>query len=94
MGKNMITPDMIETWRINYGLDTRSPEDAARWWADRYDGLAPAGAVAAFGYLLKERDAKPQWQGLTLEDIDDIGVSKDWVYGARWAEAKLREKNT
>ena len=90
----MITPDMIETWRINYGLDTRSPEDAARWWADRYDGLAPAGAVAAFGYLLKERDAKPQWQGLTLEDIDDIGVSKDWVYGARWAEAKLREKNT
>ena len=37
---------------------------------------------------------KQEWQGLTLEDIDDIGVSKDWVYGARWAEAKLREKNT
>ena len=37
---------------------------------------------------------KHQWQGLTLDDIDDIGVSKDWVYGARWAEAKLREKNT
>ena len=37
---------------------------------------------------------KPQWQGLTLEDIDDIGVSKDWIAGARWAEAKLREKNT
>jgi len=36
---------------------------------------------------------KPEWQGLTLEDIDDLGVSKDWVYGARWAEAKLREKN-
>ena len=36
---------------------------------------------------------KPQWRGLTLEDIDDIGVSKDWVYGARWAEAKLKEKN-
>ena len=35
-----------------------------------------------------------EWQGLTLEDVDDIGVSKDWVYGARWAEAKLREKNT
>jgi hypothetical protein len=38
--------------------------------------------------------AKPEWQGLTLEDIDDIGVSKDWVCGARWAEAKLKEKNT
>ena len=37
---------------------------------------------------------KHQWQGLTLEDIDNIGVSKDWVYGARWAEAKLKEKNT
>jgi hypothetical protein len=37
---------------------------------------------------------KQEWQGLTLEDIDDIGVSKDWVCGARWAEAKLREKNT
>ena len=37
---------------------------------------------------------KHQWQGLTLDDIDDIGVSKDWVYGARWADAKLREKNT
>ena len=36
---------------------------------------------------------KHQWQGLTLDDIDDIGVSKDWVYGARWAEAKLKEKN-
>ena len=34
-----------------------------------------------------------EWRGLTLEDIDDIGVSKDWVYGARWAEAKLKEKN-
>ena len=37
---------------------------------------------------------KHEWQGLTLEDIDDIGVSKDWIAGARWAEAKLREKNT
>lgn len=37
---------------------------------------------------------KAEWQGLTLEDIDDIGVSKDWIAGARWAEAKLREKNT
>jgi hypothetical protein len=38
-------------------------------------------------------DTKRQWQGLTLEDIDDLGVSKDWVAGARWAEAKLKEKN-
>ena len=53
----MITPEIIETWRVNYGLDKRSPVEAARWWANRYDGLAPAGAVAAFGYLLNARDA-------------------------------------
>lgn len=37
---------------------------------------------------------RPQWQGLTFADIDDLGVSKDWIAGARWAEAKLQEKNT
>ena len=45
-----------------------------------------------FAELVAARER--EWRGLTLEDIDDIGVSKDWVYGARWAEAKLREKNT
>jgi hypothetical protein len=38
-------------------------------------------------------DTKRQWQGLTFADIDDLGVSKDWISGARWAEAKLKEKN-
>ncbi len=37
---------------------------------------------------------KPQWQGLTFADIDDLAVSMDWIAGARWAEAKLKEKNT
>ncbi len=36
---------------------------------------------------------KTEWQGLTFADIDDLGVSKDWIAGARWAEAKLKEKN-
>jgi hypothetical protein len=35
-----------------------------------------------------------KWQGLTLEDMDDLEVSNDWLAGARWAEAKLKEKNT
>jgi len=39
------------------------------------------------------KEAKTEWQGLTFEDIDDIGASKDWIAGARWAEAKLKEKN-
>ena len=36
---------------------------------------------------------KPQWRGLTLADIDDLEVGRDWIAGARWAEAKLEEKN-
>ena len=34
---------------------------------------------------------KQEWQGLTFEDMD--WISKDWIAGARWAEAKLKEKN-
>ena len=35
-----------------------------------------------------------EWVQLTLDDIDDLGVSKDWLAGARWAANKLKEKNT
>ena len=35
-----------------------------------------------------------EWQGLTMDDMADLAVSKEWLAGARWAEAKLREKNT
>ena len=55
MGK--ITQEMVDCWRANYGLDTRSPVDAARYWSDACAGMAPAGAVAALGLLLQERDA-------------------------------------
>jgi hypothetical protein len=53
---SQITPGMIECWRINFGLDKRSPKDAMRWWNDTMRGLAPAGAVAALGMLLQERE--------------------------------------
>ena len=52
-----ITQDMINAWRIGYGLDQRNPADAARWWCDEWEGKAPAGAVAALGLLLEEREA-------------------------------------
>ena len=38
------------------------------------------------------RDKRP-WVGLTLSDMDDTAVSKDWLAGARWAGIKLKEKN-
>lgn len=49
-----ITQDMIDAWRINYGLEKRSPQDAMRWWHDQSNGMAPAGAVAALGMCLIE----------------------------------------
>jgi FtsZ-binding cell division protein ZapB len=50
----MIDPETIRCWRINYGLDKRTPEDAGRWWAMSDRGMAPAGAVAALGLALNE----------------------------------------
>jgi len=38
---------------------------------------------------------KKPWQGLTDEDMRDPKTQNfDFIYGARWAEAKLKERNT
>ena len=54
MEEDQITQDMIDGWRINYGLDKMSPSEAARWWSENQGGRAPAGAVAALGLCLIE----------------------------------------
>ena len=51
---NQIDAKMLSDWRINYGLDTRTPAEAMRWWHDSMDGKAPAGAVAALGLCIDE----------------------------------------
>ena len=51
---DQIDATMLSDWRINYGLDTRTPAEAMRWWYDRMDGKAPAGAVAALGLCIDE----------------------------------------
>lgn len=39
--------------------------------------------------------AQRQWVGLTDEDMKDPKTHiLDFIYGARWAEAKLKERNT
>jgi hypothetical protein len=48
--------EMVKCWRINYGLDTRTPEEAGRWWHDGLQGKSPAGAVAALGLALQKVD--------------------------------------
>lgn len=52
-----IEQSVIDGWRINYGLDKRTPAQAAQWWHDNCDGRAPAGAVAALGIVLDELEA-------------------------------------
>ena len=47
----------IDCWRVNYGLDKRTPAEAAQWWSDNLRGLAPSGCVAALGVALDELDA-------------------------------------
>lgn len=47
----------IDCWRTNYGLDKRTPAEAAKWWGDNLRGLAPSGCVAALGVALDELDA-------------------------------------
>ena len=48
----------IDCWRTNYGLDKRTPAQAARYWSEACAGMAPAGAVAALGVALDELDAE------------------------------------
>ena len=47
----------IDCWRINYGLDKRTPAEAAQWWHDSMRGFAPSGAVAALGVALDELES-------------------------------------
>jgi hypothetical protein len=49
-----IQQSTIECWRINYGLDTRTPAEAANWWHASMQGCAPSGCVAALGVALDE----------------------------------------
>ncbi len=46
--------ETINCWKINYGLDKRTPEEAMRWWFNACNSMAPAGAVAALGLALEE----------------------------------------
>ena len=46
-------------------------------------------------YTTPPAAAQRTWVGLTDEDMKDPKTHNfDFIYGARWAEAKLKEKNT
>ena len=78
-------------------MNERIKELLARPSLERLNDWASIGpvqraALEEFTELVAAQER--EWQGLTFADIDDLGISEDWTAGARWAEAKLREKNT
>jgi len=62
----------------------------------QFNGICDA--VEALKELDKPNIAAPPqrtWVGLTDEDMKDPKTHNfDFIYGARWAEAKLKDKNT
>jgi hypothetical protein len=52
----MITDEQISCWKTNYGLDKRSPQEAAAAWLERSwcNGMVPPGSVAALGLCIQE----------------------------------------
>ena len=71
----MVTQEMVDCWRVNYGLDKRTPEDAMRYWAETVYGCSPAGAVAALGLVLEERDQMRLALMIAEAALADIGDS-------------------
>ena len=53
-GNKLIDDETIRCLRINYKLDTLTPEGAATWWYTNNNGMAPATAVGALGAALEE----------------------------------------
>jgi transcriptional regulator with XRE-family HTH domain len=61
--------------------------------------IATLSRVLEVNFVHREPSPSRAWVGLTLEDMGltlddvDLTISREWLSGARWAEAKLREKN-
>ena len=82
-----LAPVLIAGWRTNYGLDTRTPEEAMRWWDERWLGKAPAGAVAALGLCLEEI-ARLTYERDEWRDADRAECAANARLLARLAEAE------
>ena len=65
---------------------TQVPESIAKY----------AAALVAGTHEITSLTIRPNrtWVGLTLEDMETTHWSPDFRAGAKWAAAKLKEKNT
>ena len=82
-----VSQEVIDCWRKNYGLDKRTPAEAARWWHDNLDRKAPAAVVAALGIALDDLD-------MLRAEIERLRAAADAVlkeaqfYGACYGTTK------
>jgi hypothetical protein len=68
----------------------------AKFWRDRFYQVSIMNEKSMeIIKLLMDRANKKEWVGLTIEDYAEVNPDnqKAFILGARWAEAKLREKN-
>ena len=69
--------------------------DAAQALAEQPARCAPAeDGVCESLDCPNHKPAQRTWVGLTLEDMETTHWSPDFRAGAKWAAAKLKEKNT
>lgn len=85
----------IDCWRVNYGLDKRTPAEAAKWWGDNLRGLAPSGCVAALGVALEELDALRTENAVLAEQVRALwqALAKVLDAGNREAAATMTWEN-
>lgn len=83
---NTMSGDNVEVLRISKDGITANPNVPV-------DEAAQAVLRAVDGYL--KQITQRTWVGLTWDDIaDEDADNLDFYRGAKWAEAKLKEKNT
>mgnify|MGYP007100091390 CR=1 FL=1 len=94
---DLIDDKMLSDWRSNYGLVDRTPAEAMRWWHDRMDGKAPAGAVAALGLCIGEIERlRAVGVGYSQQTVDALSSERDRLRDERddnaWWRKELADK--
>ena len=75
------------------------PEQQAEPVAEKFEAMHANGniwitTIAAAAVVRNTTPPQRQWVGLKDKDMNDPRTQNfDFIYGARWAEAKLKERN-
>ena len=87
----MSIKEIIQQLRVTMD-DARGQESHFDSWLTQNEGICQA--IDSLKILDTPPAAERPWQGLTDEDMKDPQTHIfDFIYGARWAEAKLKERN-